>query len=145
MRIWQIYACQECGCFIISWKNRIASAKESITLLEATGTALCTVAKVIFSNAKYWFRHVGEHEAFDTIDEAINECEKLFTTQRLTDLASGGYDPFELVDHCRAVDKASSEMKTPSDDCDHLSQDDLRVFLHGTHSSRMVGTVRSLL
>ena len=80
-----------------------------------------------YSNAKYWFRSVGEHEVFDTIDEKINECEKLFRTERLTNLAEAGYDPFELVDHCRAVAEAFPDDES-TNHLDAAAQRELRVF-----------------
>jgi hypothetical protein len=40
-----------------------------------------------FSNAKYWFRHVGEHPVFREIDD---------------------FDPYDFVDQCQAVARGKS-------------------------------------
>lgn len=39
-----------------------------------------------FSNAKYWFRHVGHHPVFDLLSER-----------------AGAWDPFAFVDRCQAA------------------------------------------
>lgn len=51
-----------------------------------------------FSNAKYWFRNVGEHPAYQSITERIAEIEGGATL-----LADGQWDPFAFVDACQAA------------------------------------------
>lgn len=48
-----------------------------------------------FSNAKYWFRRVGEHEIYPDLAAAAHQISSdLFS--------SGNWDPFEYVDLCEA-------------------------------------------
>ena len=79
-----------------------------------------------FPNAKYWFRQVGEHPVFEIIDEQMGANEKMYQSPQLADLASSGYDPFELVDHCRTVLRSETESKSPGGE--EEPNDDLRQF-----------------
>jgi hypothetical protein len=59
-----------------------------------------------FSNAKYWFRHVGEHPTFAALaDCAANVAASHGQSERVTKLApNGDWDPYAFVDLCqRAV------------------------------------------
>jgi hypothetical protein len=51
-----------------------------------------------FGNAKYWFRHVGDHPVFREI---------------------AGYDPFDFVDQCQAVARRKSGAR---DECRDMQQ-----------------------
>jgi hypothetical protein len=51
-----------------------------------------------FGNAKYWFRHVGDHPVFRAI---------------------AGYDPFDFVDRCQAVARGKSGAR---DECLDMQQ-----------------------
>ena len=51
-----------------------------------------------FSNAKYWFRHVGKHEVYGEL---------------------GDYDPFDFIDQCQAVARGES---TARDTCLDIQQ-----------------------
>lgn len=58
-----------------------------------------------FSNAKYWFRNVGQHPVFP----ALGECAAELATARSegplvqTLVAGGDWDPYAFVDLCQAV------------------------------------------
>ncbi|MEM7231192.1 MAG: hypothetical protein AAF517_03405 [Planctomycetota bacterium] len=50
-----------------------------------------------YSNAKYWFRQVGTHPAYDELAEALGES---------------GWDPFDFVDRCsRSHGRSSDELE----------------------------------
>jgi hypothetical protein len=54
------------------------------------------------SNAKYWFRLVGDHPAFTELAEAVDALESTSENQSLIDSLSnqGEWDPFAFVDAC---------------------------------------------
>lgn len=58
-----------------------------------------------FSNAKYWFRHVGTHPVFDAIGQRAAELAAVrgaeAAVKKLT--TGGAWDPFAFVDLCQAV------------------------------------------
>jgi hypothetical protein len=56
-----------------------------------------------FSNAKYWFRHVGRHEVFDALGTAAAISVDYSGTPAAEDLASGEWDPYAFVDLCQAA------------------------------------------
>jgi hypothetical protein len=53
-----------------------------------------------FSNAKYWFRHVGKHPAFDGIGQRAAELAAVRGQEPLVKklITSGTWDPFAFVD-----------------------------------------------
>ncbi len=79
-----------------------------------------------FPNSKYWFRQVGEHPAFEMIDERMGASEAFYKSPALADLSSSGYDPFELVDHCRTVIRSETESTSPGGE--ENPNNDLRHF-----------------
>jgi hypothetical protein len=56
-----------------------------------------------FSNAKYWFRHVGEHPTFDALAVRVAElAAKHGQTAAMSRLApQGAWQPFAFVDLCQ--------------------------------------------
>ncbi|MBT5708499.1 hypothetical protein N9B57_00675 [Verrucomicrobia bacterium] len=54
------------------------------------------------SNAKYWFRLVGNHPAFAELAEAVEALDSTSENQRLTSSLSnqGEWEPFAFVDAC---------------------------------------------
>ena len=63
-----------------------------------------------FSNAKYWFRKVGDHAIFsDLADQAAGLAAEIGTDAATGYLASGdGWDPFRFVDACESVIRGRS-------------------------------------
>jgi hypothetical protein len=56
-----------------------------------------------FSNAKYWFRHVGRHEVFDELGPRIGLLAAERGTAEVDRVAPrGAFDPYALVDACQA-------------------------------------------
>jgi hypothetical protein len=59
-----------------------------------------------FSNAKYWFRNVGDHPIFAELDErahvaaSLRDADASLAEARLRD---GNWDPFAFVDLCHSV------------------------------------------
>jgi len=58
-----------------------------------------------FSNAKYWFRRVGRHDAFDFLGQRAGELAAIrgdaAAVQQLT--PEGAWDPLAFVDLCQSV------------------------------------------
>jgi hypothetical protein len=62
-----------------------------------------------FSNAKYWFRRVGEHPVFEHLAQRAAElAAELGDSQSATHLSKGRWEPFEFVDLCEAVARGPS-------------------------------------
>ena len=65
-----------------------------------------------FSNAKYWFRHVGPHPVFEKLmaraSELTAEHGETAAGQRLT--AVNKWDPFAFVDLCQSARRGRSEL-----------------------------------
>jgi hypothetical protein len=65
-----------------------------------------------FSNAKYWFRHVGEHPVFSALAE---RAAKLATARGIDEAAvesfarGGDWDPFGFVDLCQAAQRRGAD------------------------------------
>jgi hypothetical protein len=60
-----------------------------------------------FSNAKYWFRHVGRHDVLDQLGPQIASlagAEPSEWTAQADQVAPGGtFDPYKMVDACQAA------------------------------------------
>jgi hypothetical protein len=58
-----------------------------------------------FSNARYWFRHVGPHPVFGAIGQRATELAAARGEEPLVRklAASGTWDPFAFVELCRAA------------------------------------------
>ena len=54
-----------------------------------------------YSNAKYWFRRVGDHPIFDTLAESARELAEAAGTPDAFSTTS--WDPYAFVDHCQAA------------------------------------------
>jgi hypothetical protein len=64
-----------------------------------------------FSNAKYWFRHVGQHEVFELLGQRAGELAAIRgdvkAVERLT--PEGVWDAFAFVDMVQSVVRGSSK------------------------------------
>ncbi len=58
-----------------------------------------------YSNAKYWFRHVGRHEAFESLGQRAGELAAIRgdTSAIQTLTPEGAWDPFAFVDLCQST------------------------------------------
>jgi hypothetical protein len=58
-----------------------------------------------FSNAKYWFRHVGRHPVFEPLCRAACDLAGSLAHDRAADylLTQPSWDPFRFVDLCEAA------------------------------------------
>lgn len=63
-----------------------------------------------FSNAKYWFRRVGDHGVFgDLVGAAASLAEEFEASGEAAFLATqDGWDPYEFVDLCQSVKRGAS-------------------------------------
>jgi hypothetical protein len=66
-----------------------------------------------FSNAKYWFRHVGAHSVFDSLGQRAAELAAVRGDESaIKKLTTGGaWDPFAFVDMCQAVVRGKSDAR----------------------------------
>ena len=82
-----------------------------------------------FSNAKYWFRHVGEHAVFNPLAQRVAE---LATEDAAADvvklIARGSWEPYAFVDLCQTAERVRPASGTVS-----------------RHSASRVGTTVRLL
>ena len=74
-----------------------------------------------FSNAKYWFRRVGDHAIFGTLAQrAARIAEDDPQTDAVDRLASGGpWDPFGFVDLCQS---ATGGLPDVIQECERIQQ-----------------------
>jgi hypothetical protein len=64
-----------------------------------------------FSNAKYWFRHVGRHPVFDALGTRAAEWAARSESGTLDSLAPGGeWNPFAFVDLCEAARRGRGDL-----------------------------------
>ncbi|QDT01401.1 hypothetical protein [Adhaeretor mobilis] len=72
-----------------------------------------------FSNAKYWFRNVGDHEVF--ADIAARVAEEVAGAEAI--LAGGDWDPFSFVDACQtALRNGDHDDQAVHEACLHAQQ-----------------------
>ncbi len=63
-----------------------------------------------FSNAKYWFRRVGEHPVFETLAERTHVAASLRDANpSLGETRPHAWDPFAFVDMCQAAVRSKSD------------------------------------
>ena len=67
-----------------------------------------------YSNAKYWFRKVGDHPIFADVAQSAATRIELFDDPSVgADLVCGGqWDPFAFVDLCQRCRRADDELQT---------------------------------
>ncbi len=63
-----------------------------------------------YSNAKYWFRRVGDHELFDSLCSGARELAESEVHDREADFleSQSDWDPYRFVDLCEAVTNEQS-------------------------------------
>lgn len=63
-----------------------------------------------FSNAKYWFRHVGDHPVYESLarraKELADEHDASSAIAKLT--ARGTWEPYAFVDLCQAAERSGA-------------------------------------
>jgi hypothetical protein len=64
-----------------------------------------------FSNAKYWFRHVGRHPAFDPLGRRAAEMAVFRGQEPIIKklITQGTWDPFAFVDLCEAATRGRDD------------------------------------
>lgn len=63
------------------------------------------------SNARYWFRNVGQHEVFPKVLEAANALDAPPGTPAETLVAASSWDPFLFVDMCETARHSGGELE----------------------------------
>ena len=56
-----------------------------------------------YSNAKYWFRRVGDHQVYEALASASREQIEQDRLPGALPLAEGQWDPFQFIDMCENV------------------------------------------
>jgi hypothetical protein len=66
-----------------------------------------------FSNAKYWFRHVGPHEVAVELGQHVRALAADESSQSLAERIAPGrhFDPYAMVDACQAALREGGEME----------------------------------
>jgi len=66
-----------------------------------------------FSNAKYWFRHAGQHPAFDPLGRRAAEMAATRGQEPIVKklITHGTWDPFAFVDLCEAAVRQTTESR----------------------------------
>ncbi len=66
------------------------------------------------SNAKYWFRLVGDHSSFKALAAAVQSLGESKNQQHVTEplVASGTWDPFAFVDACSRAMQGNRDSAT---------------------------------
>lgn len=64
-----------------------------------------------FSNAKYWFRRVGDHPIFPALRDATSELARESGTDEATEFLASQkkWDPFAFVDLCEAATRGRAD------------------------------------
>ena len=63
-----------------------------------------------FSNAKYWFRHVGRHDLLDELGPRLRSLADGAQAMQIDSLTPGGaFDPYRLVDACQAAVRSGDD------------------------------------
>jgi hypothetical protein len=81
-----------------------------------------------FSNAKYWFRRVGEHPVFQPLAEQIQTQVSQYADLRPL-IADGGWDPYAMVDACQAS-QAEQANPTSLEICRDVQQWEWELLFH---------------
>jgi hypothetical protein len=91
-----------------------------------------------FSNAKYWFRHVGRHPTFEVLEmrgaEIAAEHGEVSVVRRLT--AGNLWDPSAFVDLCQAAERGRNETR---DSCMDIQQVEWELLFDYCYRQAIVG------
>lgn len=83
-----------------------------------------------YSNAKYWFRHVGRHPNFDRLGQEAGPLIEQHAPEWKSRLLKGGWDPLAFVDFC---EQAVATKNSPWTECAELIQEiELLLLLNST-------------
>ena len=72
-----------------------------------------------YSNAKYWYRRVGDHPIFDPLAESVAELSAGFELDEPAQELAGTWDPYAFVDLCAEVARGRSNSK---EFCQHVAR-----------------------
>lgn len=81
-----------------------------------------------FSNAKYWFRRVGEHPVFWPLAEQVQTQVSQHAVLKSL-LEGGGWDPYAMVDACQAS-QADPANSTDLEICRDVQQWEWELLFH---------------
>lgn len=92
-----------------------------------------------FSNAKYWFRRVGEHPVFEPLCEVARRLANSFPADRATSFLTRQtvWDPFAFVDLCESAGRGTHETL-----CRQIAQAEWELLFDYSYRMAVGSTVR---
>jgi len=100
-----------------------------------------------FSNAKYWFRRVGEHPVFESLCGAARRLANPFPANRATSFLTQqtAWDPFAFVDLCESVGRGRANQETASQEtlCRQIARAEWELLFDYSYRMAVGDTARS--
>ena len=102
---------------LLLWHDHLDASHEiSQRIEDADGSFLHAIMhrrEPDYSNSKYWWRRVGDHQAFDTISTRVGELLNQTDAGKLAEqlLPDGKWDAFAFVDACEKAESSGDEAR----------------------------------
>ncbi len=88
-----------------------------------------------YSNAKYWFRRVGQHAIYSTLCAAAQEIARRYTTDRESSylMDQAAWDPYRFIDLCEAASRGKANVPL----CREIAQVEWRILFDACYRSAL--------